>query len=129
MSAPLAQLVEQFTCNEQVVSSSLTGSSNSFVSEHGTLLFNGRKIDTTNIADQMKTSNYLAKYLTKSHDIGQWQKRFYHTLNLDFKGTETKMIYPHELKKLENAVADGKLKLHKQAETFKIFRVYNHDKP
>jgi hypothetical protein len=83
------------------------------------------KIDTANTDDQMKTSNYLAKYLTQNHDIGAWQKRYYHTKNLDFKDTETKMTYPHELAKLEKAVTDGKLVKHKQAETFTIFRVYN----
>lgn len=86
------------------------------------------KIDTADIENQMKTINYMIGYVAKDLSIGQYQKRYYRTKNLDFKSTETKLTTPCELNKLVRAVVDGKVKLHKENDKCKIFRVYNNQK-
>lgn len=83
------------------------------------------KIGTGSIEHQLKAINYLIGYVTKEGNTGYNQKRYYRTQNLDFKNTDTYFTTFSRLKKMEEAVATGKLKVHKETKKFKIFRVYN----
>jgi len=84
------------------------------------------KIETGNLENQLKAINYIIGYVTKyNNHIGENKKRYYRTTNLKFKETQTKFITEVQHKKMLQDVENGKLKLYKETDTMKVFRVYN----
>lgn len=75
--------------------------------------------------NQIQVVNYMTKYLTKDNNIGRFQKRFYHTRNLNFKNKSVTMLSKYQIDEIQNSLLCVKIK---EKNGFLVLRCFKDDK-
>lgn len=75
--------------------------------------------------NQIQVVNYMTKYLTKDNNIGRFQKRFYHTRNLNFKKKSVTMLSKYQIDEIQNSLLCVKIK---EKNGFLVLRCFKDDK-
>ena len=68
-----------------------------------------------------RTVNYMIGYITKQDEMGQNQRRYYRTQNLEFK--ETELAFTHNIDNYHEKVDYGEATLHKENKFMTVFRI------